>query len=67
MVAQISRKPTGAIPYHGGLCKAGTSRPALKTTGLRGDAIKLYTVLAEIAYGYSRLARASDQLPRYVE
>ena len=67
MVARISGMPTGAIPYHGGLCKAGTSRPALETTGLRGDAMKVYTVLFAIAYGYSRASRAADQLPRYVE
>src|SRR5215203_3984662 len=52
--ARLSKKPASAIPYHGGLCKVETSRPASQAAGLRGDADKVYTLLRLIAYGLSR-------------
>jgi len=65
VVARLSSKPASAIPYHGGLCKAGTSRPAVRTAGLRGDAPKLYTLLRAIAYGFiPGLRTGPAQLPR---
>ena len=66
--AWLSKKPASAIPYHGGLCKVETSRPASEAAGLRGDAAKCIHFCDLSHTGYPEHSPKSvRQLPRYVE